>query len=230
MADDLPLLGVPAAGAPPVQRPPEPPTWSPAAQWTLGLLAALALGLLAWRGHGLSRWSTRPVIVEKNVVPLAPLDLNRASAVELRNVPGLGPALAERIVEQRRRQGEFRRVDDLRRVAGVGVKTLERIRPFLHVEPDRRLEPASISDQGPPASPAGVSKKPPPTEQIDVNRAGEADLRRLPGIGPTLSARIVAARKQRPFATVDELRRVKGIGAKTLERLRPHATVGAAPK
>jgi competence protein ComEA len=185
--------------------------------------------LLAWRGHGLSRWSTRPVSIEKSIVPLGPLDLNRASAVELRNVPGLGPALAERIVEQRRRQGEFRRVEDLRRVKGVGVKTLERIRPFLHVEADTGVEPASVSAEAPAASPAGGSKKPTLAEKIDVNRAGEAELRRLPGIGPTLSARIVAARKQRPFATVDELRRVKGIGAKTLERLRPHVTVAAAP-
>ena len=40
-------------------------------------------------------------------------------------------------------------------------------------------------------------------------------------IGPTLSARIIQAREQRPFQSADELRRVKGIGAKTLKELRP---------
>ena len=51
----------------------------------------------------------------------------------------------------------------------------------------------------------------------------------MPGIGPVLSARIVETRQARPFASVDELRRVKGIGVKTLEKLRPHVMVGPDP-
>lgn len=58
---------------------------------------------------------------------------------------------------------------------------------------------------------------------IDVNRASPAELERLPRIGPALAARIVA---HRPFRTLDELERVPGIGPRTLEALRPHATVG----
>jgi DNA uptake protein ComE-like DNA-binding protein len=42
-------------------------------------------------------------------------------------------------------------------------------------------------------------------------------------VGPALASRIVAAR---PFADVDELRRVKGVRRATLERLRPHVIVG----
>jgi competence protein ComEA len=56
---------------------------------------------------------------------------------------------------------------------------------------------------------------------IDVNLAQPADLEALPGIGPVLAARIVAERNRGgPFATVDELRRVRGIGPKTLGRIR----------
>ena len=63
----------------------------------------------------------------------APLDVNLASAAELERLPGVGPALAARIVEARTRDGPFGSVDDLRRVRGVGGATLERLRPRLAV-------------------------------------------------------------------------------------------------
>jgi competence protein ComEA len=62
-----------------------------------------------------------------------PLDVNLASAAELERLPGVGPALAARIVDVRQRDGPFGSVDDLRRVRGVGGATLERLRPRLAV-------------------------------------------------------------------------------------------------
>ena len=62
-----------------------------------------------------------------------PLDVNLASAAQLERLPGVGPALAARIVDVRAREGPFGSVDDLRRVRGVGVATLERLRPRLVV-------------------------------------------------------------------------------------------------
>lgn len=62
------------------------------------------------------------------------IDLNRASAVELESLPGIGPALAKRIVEYRAREGPFRQVEDLLKVKGVGPKLLARIRPYLTVQ------------------------------------------------------------------------------------------------
>lgn len=61
--------------------------------------------------------------------------------------------------------------------------------------------------------------------RINVNRASVARLQALPGIGPALAGRIEAFRAQRPFRTVDDLERVRGIGPKTLDRLRPLVTV-----
>ena len=54
-----------------------------------------------------------------------------------------------------------------------------------------------------------------------MNTADEADLQRLPGIGPTLAKRIVTTRGIDRFKTPDDLRRVKGIGPKTLEKIKP---------
>lgn len=61
---------------------------------------------------------------------------------------------------------------------------------------------------------------------VDINRADLDALQSLPGIGPALSRRIVAAR---PFRSVDDLRRVKGIGPATLRRVVSRVQVDAHP-
>ncbi len=61
---------------------------------------------------------------------------------------------------------------------------------------------------------------------VNVNEADWPELSLLPGIGPVLAQRIVAGREQDgPFRSVDDLRRVRGIGPITVERLRPHIAV-----
>lgn len=66
------------------------------------------------------------------------LDINLAGAAEWAALPGIGPALARRIVERREQQGGFRSVEDLLGVKGVGPKKLERLRPWLADPPTGR--------------------------------------------------------------------------------------------
>lgn len=67
-------------------------------------------------------------------------------------------------------------------------------------------------------------------ERLDPNRASEAELDRLPGVGPTLAGRIVAARDEGGgFGSVAELGRVPGIGPATLARLSPFLEVRGTP-
>jgi competence protein ComEA len=68
-------------------------------------------------------------------VTTAPLDLNRATIEELDRLPGIGPVLARRIVEHRERNGAFRSVEELLGVPGIGVRSLERLRPLVQVRP-----------------------------------------------------------------------------------------------
>jgi competence protein ComEA len=148
------------------------------------------------------------------------IDPNRDPEVELARLPGIGPSLARRIVESREFEGSFRQVEDLLRVSGVGPATLERIRPHLVFEPPlgafarvpSRLAPRR--ERGGPAQGARVPA-------LDLNRVTAAELERLPGIGPSLSARIVEHRaNEGRFESVDSLLDVPGIGPATLERLR----------
>lgn len=64
-----------------------------------------------------------------------PIDINRASLGDLETLPGIGPALAQAIVTTRLERGPFFSVDELVEVAGIGVATLERLRPLVVTEP-----------------------------------------------------------------------------------------------
>lgn len=62
--------------------------------------------------------------------------------------------------------------------------------------------------------------------RININTANRAELELLPGIGSSLAERIIAERDRGGlFTTLEDLGRVRGIGARTIERLREHAVV-----
>jgi comEA protein len=63
------------------------------------------------------------------------VDLNSAPAEELEALPGVGPALARRIVEWRETKGRFRSPDDLDAVPGIGPAVLARLRPRVRATP-----------------------------------------------------------------------------------------------
>jgi competence ComEA-like helix-hairpin-helix protein len=60
---------------------------------------------------------------------------------------------------------------------------------------------------------------------VNLNTAPPEVLSLLPGVGPAKAAAILTYRRRRPFRTVDELVRIKGIGRKMVRRLRPHLAV-----
>jgi competence protein ComEA len=80
-----------------------------------------------------------------------------------------------------------------------------------------RDEPTPASAADTPGEPAGGGDG----ELIDINNADTAKLEELPGIGPATAAKIIAAREEQPFATVDELRSRGVLGEKTFEKVRP---------
>lgn len=65
--------------------------------------------------------------------PPAPTNINTASEQDLQRLPRIGPALAARIVEHRRVNGPFRHPDEIVEVRGIGEKTLEKLRPWIHL-------------------------------------------------------------------------------------------------
>lgn len=62
----------------------------------------------------------------------------------------------------------------------------------------------------------------PPTDPVNVNHATRGELMRIPGIGEVTANRIIEGR---PYTAIDDLQRVRGIGAKTLESIRPYVSI-----
>ena len=222
-----------------MSTPPPPPTPAPAAaapgspgasrgaQVALGVFLAVLVGLLAFRGYG-NRLGARPT--EPVAADLT--DLNAADQKELAQVPGVGPKMAEAIADHRRLHGPFKSVDELRNVRGVGPVTFEKVRNHFRVGP----LPQAISADTPPSPQPPTPASPRPTAMsakkiqpgdppINVNTAPADDLQRLPGVGPVMAQAIIASQTAAPFQTVNDLDKVKGIGPKTLEKLRPFVVV-----
>jgi competence protein ComEA len=74
--------------------------------------------------------SKKPSKKEENLK--GPIDINQADGKELQQLPGIGPKLAQRILDERAK-APFQSVEDLRRVSGIGPKILERLRPYVKV-------------------------------------------------------------------------------------------------
>lgn len=72
---------------------------------------------------------------EKHIIFSIPLDINQAAANDFATLPGIGPKLAERIVETRERLGSFKTIDDLQMVKGIGSKKLVKLKTLITCKP-----------------------------------------------------------------------------------------------
>jgi competence protein ComEA len=67
----------------------------------------------------------------------APLNLNAATEAQLEALPGIGAATATRIVEYRKKNGGFKKVEDLMNVKGIGEKSFLKLKALITVAPSR---------------------------------------------------------------------------------------------
>ena len=72
----------------------------------------------------------------------APLNINTATPAQLETLPGLGKAVAERIVEYREKNGNFKKVEDLMNVKGIGEKSFLKLKPLITVT--QKADPSGL--------------------------------------------------------------------------------------
>lgn len=95
----------------------------------LGMLVAILIGINLINFIGRRRMEKNlALVIEEGQ---SPVSLNEAGLADLEGLPGVGPALAERIVAYRGAAGGFRTLDDLKNVKGVGEKLFQKILPFI---------------------------------------------------------------------------------------------------
>ncbi|TET71480.1 MAG: hypothetical protein E3J56_06565 [Candidatus Aminicenantes bacterium] len=103
---------------------------------------------------------------------------------------------------------------------------LKRIGIWSESDPDRIAELRAkqrSEDQELKNLQSQVKKAKSPEGLLDLNTATEKELQSIKGIGPVLAERIIAGR---PYKTVDDLLKVKGIGQKRFEKFRHYFVVG----
>jgi competence protein ComEA len=170
------------------------------------------------------------------------INLNQATAADLDAIPGVGPALAQRIVDYRQEHGPFKKIDDLMEVSGFGPQNLQKLKPSLGLGSPEALAPpdweaamtagksgsATHSEGQEGQLPGSKSATPPqtPGRVIDPNLSSQEDLETLPGIGPVLAQRIIDYRRAHgPYKKIADLRKVSGIGRKKLEKIKPYLII-----
>lgn len=71
----------------------------------------------------------------KKKLPAHPFDLNTATLSQLEELPGVGPATAQKILDFRQKSGAFKSVTDLLAVPRISKKRFAKIKPYVYVKP-----------------------------------------------------------------------------------------------
>ena len=75
------------------------------------------------------------------------IDLNTATLSQLNGLPGIGPVIAERIVELREKSGPFKRIEDLMNIRGIGEKKFLKLKDRITLKPKQPSEESSQNSE-----------------------------------------------------------------------------------
>lgn len=145
-----------------------------------------------------------------SITVFAKININTATKTEFEKLPNIGPKKAERIIKYRLEHGDFKRIEDLVKIKGIGKKTLEKLRPHITLEMTKMESNKDCNPEG----------------KININLAEIDEFSIMPGIGPAKKKRIIEYREKYGFfKTKEELMNVKGIGEKIYEKINIFITV-----
>jgi competence protein ComEA len=153
------------------------------------------------------------------------VDLNTASQKDLEGLKGIGSATTKKIIENR----PYKSVDELSK-AGISAKKIEALKPFVTAGPAAvtplppKAEKKPLNVPAPPLKAAAkAAQAQAPAGLVNLNTADQKTLEALPGVGPKTAQEII---KGRPYKTVDDLGKVKGISKGKMDTLKGMVTVG----
>jgi DNA uptake protein ComE-like DNA-binding protein len=162
------------------------------------------------------------------------VDLNSASQSELEALPGVGPALAKKIIDNR----PYSSVSGLSK-AGVPAGTISKLRGLVKAgratreekkeeKPVARTEKPQVKTEKQQAKEEKKAEKAAIASggKVDLNSASAAELEALPGVGAATAKKIIASR---PYSSVADLSRA-GVSASTMNKIRDKVQVGTAAR
>ncbi len=138
------------------------------------------------------------------------ININTATSEQLQELHGIGPSIAQSLIDYRTEHGPFGFIQELENVSGIGSATV-----------------GNIIDQGY----ATVKGSTVITPRININTADHEQLQELHGIGPSIAQSLIDYRTENgPFGSIQELENVSGIGSATVSNIidQGYAFVGGA--
>jgi len=147
-----------------------------------------------------------------------PININTAGLEELQAIAGIGPVLAQRVIDYRNANGLFYNIENIKNVSGIGDVTFEKMKGEITVGNVVMPNPELTS---PPSSETSASQG-----KININTAGYEELQQIMWVGEVIAQRIIDYRNQNgPFHTVEEIKNVKGIGDATFEKMKDEVMI-----
>jgi competence protein ComEA len=165
--------------------------------------------------------TTKPKADDAKESTTGKVNLNTADAAALEALPGIGAATAKAIIAAR----PIKSIDELDKIRGLGKNRIEALRNLVTVA-DEPAPTAAKTAPAPTSAKTTVSPKATPKtpagQKVDINTAAKEDLDTLPGIGPVKAQAIIEAR---PFKTIEDIMKVKGIKEGEFSKIRDLITV-----
>ncbi|RFM29786.1 helix-hairpin-helix domain-containing protein [Deminuibacter soli] len=145
----------------------------------------------AWHNNGNTRFAQPQ-----------PVDVNTADTAQWAALPGIGPVLAARIVQQREAQGGFVSIEQVGQVYGVADSLYKHLQPWLRLQT-------------------------PGTGKTNINTATLAQLKSNPHLPPDVAAAILLYRQQHgPYRQVTDVQQIVFINAALFQKIAPYITTG----
>jgi len=150
------------------------------------------------------------------------VNLNTADAAALEALPGIGAATAKAIIAAR----PIKSIDDLEKIRGLGTNRIAALRDLVTAGDEAAPVAAKAAATKTAAAKSTVATKAMTKtaagQKVDINTAAKEDLDALPGIGPVKAQAIIDAR---PFKTIEDVMKVKGIKEGEFSKIRDLITV-----
>ena len=150
------------------------------------------------------------------------VNLNTADAAALEALPGIGAATAKAIIAAR----PIKSFDELDKIRGLGKNRIDALRDLVTTGDEPAPAAAKTAATKTAAAKSTVATKAMPKtaagQKVDINTAAKDDLDALPGIGPIKAQAIIEAR---PFKTIEDVMKVKGIKEGEFSKIKDLITV-----